>query len=125
MATPTLPYIIYGTAPYGNIILNFQISSSYETLIATTNSAGQFVFDLANFALAWGANDTLKIWYTPPIPVSNLDMYIAIDGDETSPTWQLIENNTRTTLFANQTKTKIDEQNYSGGRQAKTIVKEA
>ena len=68
MPTPIEPYLIYGTAynndnttVAGSAALTLQNETTAQTLTFTTNSLGQFVFDLANLASGYSDGDYITV----------------------------------------------------------------
>ena len=70
MPDPQLPHVWYGTVTNGTsrkvTILNETTNQKMET---TTNSSGQFVFDLANFDNGYSNGDLIRTFVTYHSPV--------------------------------------------------------
>lgn len=117
---PVLPYVIgvqfnqssgSGRADVSIVLTNVRTE---ETLTETTNSSGQVIFDLGNLEDGYIIGDKLTIGKS--VLDGDMEYFITANGDETNPTWVEVENETRTRLYPNTVRFKLNTARNPGGK---------
>lgn len=85
-----------------------------ETQTAVTNSQGQVVFDLANFSNGYVVGDIITV--EKQVADSDMEYFVTANGTETYPAFVQVENETRTRIYPNTARFKLNTTNYPGGK---------
>ena len=118
----TLPHVfgvtLYqsdGTTARANATIQIKNKRTEETATATTNSAGQVIFDLANFTNGYVVGDTIIV--EKYAADTDMEYYVTANGDETYPSWVEVENETRVRIYPSTTRFKLNLTRNPGGKQ--------
>ena len=117
----TLPYVVFGNATdaNGSAITNTALivtnETSGETITVFTDSSGDYIFDLANFASGYADGDSIRISTSDD---TDVEIYASHNA---GVSWNQVQDGVKSVLEVNGLTVQIDETNYPGGREVTVI----